>query len=279
MIQRQKRLILILLGLFLSAFLVSCGGQKPDSGPTLLMVDSESIPSINKLLKGEGGRFVSSDPVMEGGLFHASKSKEDTAGGATGATPQLYTYLYADLPEGGHTVEAYMRGLIDAKSGFSVVNSDGSSAQPPDFSAEQGSLILNRPNLELRKNLWVTLHWAGTDLTLTASLRDATSEGAPEAGTQSSSEPLTAQEAVTFLSNLPPSVLGLTGDSMKQYQIYFTDGKAVVDGISCMRLRVYEIGTSSGTNNFLSTYLLSPDRTKLYRLDTETNAPIALPLP
>lgn len=280
MTRKQKRLILFTLFLSLSALLSACGSKKPAPGPMLLLVDSESVPSINEILGDEAGTFISSDPTVEHGLFLKSNSKGDTPEDSTTAVePQTYTYLYADLAEGGRTIEAYMRGLIDAEVGFLVVNSSGSRATPPDFSAKQGSLTLTRANLHQRKNLWLTLGWDDTDLTMTASLRDATPEGTPGAGTESSLEALAADGAVNFLYGLPPSVLTLPGDSMKQYQIYFNEGTVEVNGSTCLRLSIYEIGEPAGTNNFVAIYLLACNRSKLYRLDATLTEPTELPLP
>lgn len=89
---------------------------------------------------------------------------------------------------------------------------------------------------------------------------------------------LSAEKAVSYLEGLPPVLLGLSGNSMQNYLVYYTEGIAKVDNTTCLRLRVYERSETSGTNVFCGTYLLASDASQLFRLDSEAGPPIEIPL-
>lgn len=84
-------------------------------------------------------------------------------------------------------------------------------------------------------------------------------------------DPLTLADAVGFLSLMHPSDLGLSGTSMTDYHVYPEEGSVLVDGLSCVKLGVYELMPHAGTNQIAGIYLLARDLTALYRLDTNTN--------
>lgn len=259
--------ILILFVVALGVLLSSCSSS--EAGPKNYELRGETVPSLNKLLDGEGGIFDSEElPADE-----ASQESE---------SPQIYTYYYRDLPENGQTIGAYTNALLATEDGFMIVNATGKQMDPPDYSAETGVLVLSKPNFDLRKSLRVILSWEQTTAELKlyfadSSVSDPIAElalGQKSALVDHSS--LTAHAAVSYLKSMKPSSLGLPGDSMDAYHVYFLDGKAMVDEISCLRLRVYEISPPEGSNAILATYLLPGDKSKLYRLDEVNNDIIEL---
>ena len=99
----------------------------------------------------------------------------------------------------------------------------------------------------------------------------AASSAEPDAKPADTRDPLTLADAVGFLSLMHPSDLGLSGTSMTDYHVYPEEGSVLVDGLSCVKLGVYELMPHAGTNQIAGIYLLARDLTALYRLDTNTN--------
>jgi len=258
---KMKLLTCLLLPLALCFLLSSC--SKKEEGPSTYELTGDSAPSINNLLDGKGGVLSDSE------IPDSSETDE--------ADTQNYVYHYKELPDGGQTVASYVEALTASEIGFVIIDSSGRQTDAPDFSAEEGSLTLSRANFDLRKNLIMDLSWQKDTLTTTVHLSDATG-AATGAASSDAVDPMTANDAVNFLKGLPTSVLGLPGDSMREYHVYYMDGKAIVDGVSCLRLRVYQISPPEGSNAILATYFLTPDKKSLYRLNPETNQLETMPL-
>lgn len=90
---------------------------------------------------------------------------------------------------------------------------------------------------------------------------------------------MSMREAAEFISGLSPSVLGLSGESMESYRVYALDGIVMVNGEPCLRLSVYSRDGAGQGNEFSGTYLLNRSGTRLYVLNTQTDAVEELPLP
>lgn len=278
MLNMRKRIVsCLILTLFVCLMLTSC--EKKKEGPSTYELTGESVPSINNLLDGKGGVLSSEElPAEEGEEGTEGEGGEGGEGEEEAEAPETYVYHYEALPEGSKTVKAYVDALTASEIGFVIVNKAGRQTEAPDFTAEEGTLVLSRANLELRKSLIMDLSWKQDTLTVTIYLDDATAASASADG--EAVEAMTANDAVAYLESLTPSLLGLPGTSMREYHVYYLDGKAIVDGVSCIRLRVYQISPPEGSNAILATYFLSPDKTNLYRLIPETNEleTISLPL-
>lgn len=283
---RTHRTGCLALTLLLACLLSACG-NKEDLGPSLYTIENESAPSINAALDGKGG-FLDSTEVQDNkdAATDAEGSDAATDGeeGGVEVPTQMQIYRYRDLPEKGATVEAYMNVLIDPEQSFLIVNSSGQQTGKPDFSAEEGSVILYRANLERRTNFCIRLEWKSSELTVsvyiasnTVGLPSASGSGryVPETDTPA----LTAESAVNFLKGLSPQTLNLPGESMAEYNVYYTEGKALVNGITCLRLRLYDTKITEGSNAFLATYFLAADKSHLFRLDATSGEVIELPLP
>lgn len=76
---------------------------------------------------------------------------------------------------------------------------------------------------------------------------------------------MTVEETMDFFNGLSPSVLGLPGESMSEYQIYPSEKAVPVDGLPCMKIIVYG-DTSVGTNEPEGIFLLARDASALYHL-------------
>lgn len=77
---------------------------------------------------------------------------------------------------------------------------------------------------------------------------------------------MTVDETLEYFDQLDPQALGLSGDSMEQYQTYPSEKAVPVDGIPCMKLIVYA-DSSVGTNMPEATFLVARDGTAIYRLE------------
>lgn len=302
MTPHQSRLSALILCLTMLLPLSSCTKKAQALEPEALSVDSESIPTLNQILDGEDASFVLADTPVSGGGGSRGESKSASDESAS----QVYSFAYKDLPEGGKSVEAYMLGLTKEEVGFYVVDSEGNEDKPPDFQAEDGTLYLSRTNLRSFSDLSIRLDWnkdqlimrawqqgvntpfappeASADWNLidpkkkdTSKKKDEKTEE-PKANEEDKTVILSAQEGVSFLKSLSPAVIGLPGSSMKDYKVYYTEGTAKVDNIVCMRLHVYELGKTAGTNVFLGTYLLATDASRLYRLEAGASTPVEIPL-
>lgn len=82
---------------------------------------------------------------------------------------------------------------------------------------------------------------------------------------------MTTSDVVNFFRRIPPERLGLSGDSMDDYEIFPSDSIVRVDGHICSRVIVYSDDGTAGTNEVVGTFFLSRDfRRLLYRYDAET---------
>lgn len=298
MTPHPSRLFALLLCLTMLLSFSSCGRNPNVKEPDLFTVDSETIPSLNQVLEGKEANFVSSElPSSQGGGSRGENPNTSSQG-----SPLVYRFVYEDLPEGGNSVKDYMLALTDWNVGFLVINSEGNMDKPPDFNAERGTLYLSRKNLKSFTDLSMRLDWNQNRLMIQAWQEDINDPfiapepsadwASPEAKADDPNTPkpdalatpvtettiLTAQEGVSFLKSLPPSLLGLSGTSMKQYNLYYTEGTAKVDNMVCMRIQVYSLGQASGTNEFLGTYLLATDASHLYHLASNSTTPVEIPL-
>lgn len=312
MTPHQSRFSALVLCLTMLLPLSSCTKRNQATEPDALMINSENVPTLNQMLDGKQASFVSSD-TPTASVGGGSRGEDKNA--STKGNPSIYSFVYEDLPEGGKTVKEYMLGLTDLSIGFLVINSQGDMDDPPDFKAENGTLYLTRKNVHDFTELNMRLDWYKNQLMIQAWQQDINDSFHPpepkadwppfaESKTKEVKQPqtlsdadakskakasfnpspndkkviLSAQEAVSFLKNLSPAMVGLPGSSMKNYNVYYTEGIAKVDDIVCMRLRVYELGTGSGANVFLGTYLLATDASRLYRLESESSPPVEIPL-
>ncbi len=112
---------------------------------------------------------------------------------------------------------------------------------------------------------------------------EAAEDEAPEDGTgidEKGSEPLSVSQAVNYVMTLPPSLLGLEGASMAEYDIYPGGAVVRVDGMACTELSVYDKNDAAGTNDIKGTYLLSRGSVRrLFNLNKLTKEVTEIELP
>lgn len=79
------------------------------------------------------------------------------------------------------------------------------------------------------------------------------------------------REAADQLISMTPAELGLEGTSMADYEVISQNGVEMVDGMSYIRVDVYNGSTSPRPYEFVGSYLMSVNGSHLYRLDPFTN--------
>ena len=83
---------------------------------------------------------------------------------------------------------------------------------------------------------------------------------------------MTTAQVVGYVEGLSPTVLGLEGKDMSEYEVYASDSIVLVDGRVCTQVRVYD-DSSVGTNEVQGIFFLSRDSQRiLYRYDSETDS-------
>lgn len=70
---------------------------------------------------------------------------------------------------------------------------------------------------------------------------------------------------------MEPGELGLEGTSMSDYEVFPQSGTELVNGVTCIRLDVYNGSSGPRPYEFEGSYLMSIDGAHLYRLDPVTN--------
>lgn len=210
------------------AMLSGCGGEKL---PETYSAGDESLPSLTAL--------VTLDKTPQ----CAEETGEDTT-----------SYCYTELDAPVQAVTDY-RSALESDYDCVPLSADGERLIQDETLSDQGELTLAR---ESEGGLFrLDLSWDETSCTVTPSF-DAGGT-LPE---ESSS--MTMEEAVDYFRSLPPSALGLSGQSMSDYTIFCEDGLVLLDGAPCLCLNVYRDGSYQGS------FLFSPNGKSIYQLDRST---------
>lgn len=243
---------------------------------TVTVYGEEIVPEPAEPKKSEDGK--DGEDGEDGEADGAEEEAEPDLG--VEFTPMLYTYQ--DLTNARSLVSAYTALLTSEDAGFFTVDDTMTKADPPDFGGEtppaNGAVLLARnapetEGVEAKLVQTLTLEWSEGNCTVAVELSEGrVREPAPPPGS-SSGQGVT--QVVESLRDLPPSVLGLEGDSMDDYRIYTQDGMARVNGNPCLRMSVYKI-TEGGGNEIAGHYFLSTDGLHVYKLDVSTNNVVEL---
>ena len=232
----KKRLPLLGLGLLLT--LTSCGGGG-EKMPEAYAVGEDSMPALGTV----------GVPGAEGTTFAAEESED-------GST---ITYVYSGLVSGNKEAEIYVDALT-ADGSCSVIDESGIIQDPPDFSAEEGSVLVGKNTQAEDGILEVGLQWTADSCTVTVSVAEGLQVSEPQPKPS-----LNVTQAVGTIESMSPSSLGLQGTSMSEYYVYPQEGYVLVDGQTCYQLSGY-----NKEHSIQETCMLSLDGQNLYRLNQET---------
>ena len=285
--QSKRKLGALLLLLFLCAFLHGC------SDDTVIPVDfpweEESLPALGAL-----GEEFAEIPVEI--TLPPEEPVLDEEGNEI-PSPAPTTYVYNEMENSGSAVEQYVALLTGPDYEFAIVNAAGKLVDPPDYTEEEGFVVLSRANIHTQTMLRFTVLWEPGICTINLYRVDAleartdteeprreispTGEVSRQSGSSSGSSAggggsgMAAEEVVTFFQNLSPATLGLEGEGMADYHIYYMDGKVLINGNTCSRVRIYTTSYPEESNAFLGTFLVS-NGGQIYKHDIETDTMIEL---
>lgn len=174
---------------------------------------------------------------------------------------ETVAYVFSSFPTPVVTAETYMRQLMDESVGFIIVDDDFYKYEAPDFTKTEGSVRLAK---EAGDGLIssVVISWTAEDCTVELESVPGVISDIPEG--------MTLNEAFEYIKSLPPSALGLSGESMNEYQVYTESGTVLVGNRACMQISVHSRDNPQNTNKVSSYYLLSSDGRHIYRLDKAT---------
>jgi len=233
--------------------LASCGSKLPDP-PVDYTLNGDMVESLNTVLGADNSGKMTEMKTPETNTGSASTS-------ASGSGDATCFYTYEKLDTGGESVRQYVEKLTAEKDGFRVVDATNTETDPPDYTAEEGSVALAKAASEDGKILRMDISWTATDCQITLTRPEGT-----VGQTAAETEPMTYVDAVNFIKSLSPATLGLKADSLADYSVYPMDGAAMVDGILCLKLQVYPPHEKNQANAIAGTYLLSGDKKHLYLL-------------
>lgn len=231
-------------------FLLSACGSKALSSPDQYEVGGEQVESLSAA--------VGTD--QSGKLTELQTPDPSESASSSDSTSDSSTYTYDKLDSGGKTVEQYVGKLTAEDVGFQVVDENGTVTDPPDYTAETGSVILEKSASQDGKVLRMEISWTASGCEIKLTRPDGTVS-------KPAASPMTNDDAVQYLESLSPAVLGLSQSSMKDYRVYPREGIAMVDGSPCLKLEVYQIHPPERSNQIVGTYLLTGDKAHLYRLE------------
>ena len=194
--------------------------------------------------------------------------------------PTAVAYRYEGLSSPGIVVSAYTMLLTAEDVGFSQVDEELIRLKEPEpLSVETGSVRLAKNAPEDGKALFLYMEWTEEICTVTADLVDGRVKNPPEPVSPVGPMGMSADQMIDYMLSLNPSVLGLEGATMEEYDLLMQDGSVLIDGNPCVRVNAYRIDSETGTNEIGGNYFLSLDGSHLYRLDVASNSVTELDLP
>ena len=187
----------------------------------------------------------------------------------TTAEDGSFIYTYAGFEDVCTSVQTYAEMLTGEEQGFYVV--DGETFRPakaPDYTITEGTVSVAK-DLENEKISVVRLDWATGQCVASISIEDKPAPEEPKPAKTKSAHGLSHTGAADYLQNLNPAVLGLEGDSMKDYNVYIRNGFTYVDGEACLRIEIFSSANEAHTNAYMGKYFMSGNGEHIYRLNDE----------
>ena len=239
----------LLLSLGVSLILTACEKTKLDL-PAAYELSGTSLKSLTEVVGADEAKAELSE------METADQSGESDNAADSG----ICTYDYDKLSSGSTAASAYASYLTNTEMEFVCVDENGKKTTvAPDYTDETGEASFARKDKESNEVLTVHISWSDTECKIVLTSAQ-TSDGEENVE-------MTNNDAVSYLKSLSPADLGLTGTSMNEYTIYPMDSIVQVDGMPCLKLRVYQDHPPENSNRLIGTYLFAGDQKHLYKLE------------
>lgn len=214
----------------------------------------------------------------------ADQNKEDASGEAEeeaepepapniGGLPLTeYVIYHYDFPEPQKRVATYCELLTQEDMGFKPVDKKIMEMEIESYEATAGDVHLVRKIVpEVDENgtpvgdtsprlMSLRIHWDSTGASVNVSELKGSIVVPPPP------RPMTLNQAIDFMYESDPAALGLSGESMAEYDIMPMDGAVLVGTTPCQRMNVYRKDPQNGSYSIAGQYLLSGDGRYLYRV-------------
>lgn len=251
----------------------------PVWGESTVYLEEEPVPVVEappvEEAPAEAAPADGGEAAAEG--EDAAKDQEEPA---EPEEPTVVGYRYEGLSSPGTLAEVYITLMTQEDVGFSQVDGELTRIKEPEEPAlESGIVRLAKNAPEEGKAICLLLDWTEELCTVTMDLVDGRVKDPPEPVTPAGPMAMSADEMIDYMGSLPPSVLGLEGSTMDDYDLLMQDGSVLIDGNPCVRINAYQTDSQTGTYAIGGNYFLSLDGAHLYRLDVASNSVSELPLP
>lgn len=245
----------------------------PVWGESTVYLEEQEVPAAESVEKTDAGEEDSGENAE-------AEDAGDKSAGEEPAVPTAVTYRYEGLSSPGTLASVYTTLMTLDDIGFSQVDEELVRIKEPEaLAVEAGSVRLAKNAPEDGKAMSIQLEWTEELCTVTADLVDGRVKNPPEPVSPMGPMGMSADQIMDYMGTLNPSVLGLEGATMEEYDLLMQDGSVLIDGNPCVRVNAYRINSETGTNEIGGNYFLSLDGSHLYRLDVASNSVTELDLP
>ena len=268
----KKKLLMILAPLLILAVgaAVFLFVIRPKMGGEKEVEEEPPEPIEIPLMYTMGETEVHALPVWGEGTVYLEE--QEMPAGEDGPEPTAVTYRYEGLSSPGTLAAVYTTLMTAEDIGFSQVDEELIRIKEPEEPVlEAGSVHLAKNAPEEGKVLSIQMEWTEEICTVTADLVDGKVKNPPEPVSPAGPMGLSTEQMMDYIQSLSPSVLGLEGTSMEDYDLLIQDGSVLIDGIPCVRINAYQM-SGQGTYEIGGNYFLSLDGAPLYRLDVASNS-------
>ena len=231
----------------------------PKKGVEAYTVGEDTVASLDTVLVEGDGELIA--------LRSPGKPKEDSSTGVD----DRFTYIY-ELNSFADIMNRYLDYLLDGEQGFKITDETYLvQEERPEILDEEGVLVLVRPATEEGHLFQLVIGWSKASANLAVRVSSPEGKLSYQVGEKEEndwSEPSSVSMQMEQLRSMPPSQLGLPGDSMEDYTIFPIDGFVKVDGLDCRRFNVYD---KNDPGSITGTFFFSVDQQHVYVLDPSTN--------
>lgn len=265
---------------------------KPPELPEELKVGEESVPGMVLEADESGAQAVLAKTITYTytNLVNAGAAAETYVGQLKSADPSFsmvdeefvrvsevpdYTaaegmvLMARNLPKPEPEVKETPAPTEDPEEGSAPP--EGESAAPvesqspePEESAEP---VDEAPDMVLT----VRITWSEGQCVVTADEAEGKVTSPPRPSTPGVTPSIGVRDAEAQIQSMAPAELGLEGTSMADYEVFPQNGVEMVNGVTCIRVDVYNGSTGPRPYEFEGSYLMSTDGAHLYRLDPITS--------